>query len=265
MVRFNMTFALLATAVTALACVPMALDRESGFVWTAFLLPFALASSAAAQARVRGEFEFIFRRLPNSDVEFFTTGGRYHQWLVRCRLLVAGFCLSIVFGFPSLHQVDPEPLAMWVPVAAIFALGSMATVGSTLRRRVLVQEREFVSEYLLFGRFCWRCSRWKVLDGDVLEANAARPTENVRGVPFRSFHAIVVVRGRRRGSAAFCVTDRDGPFPAIEFAGHLLAQTVGIPYRGYQIVDNLEGSYRPIPIATSACGVGGSQITAGTS
>lgn len=110
MLQFNIYFLLKATTVTALCCLPMAFSSEIGFVWTTFLLPASVACLAASQVRRHAQFEFRLKEQSDSVVEIDATGGRYNQWLKRCRIVIAGGCLSVAFGFPMLHIVDPNRL-----------------------------------------------------------------------------------------------------------------------------------------------------------
>src|SRR5262245_23454340 len=114
MLRFNTSFLLKAAAVTAFCCLPMALNRESGFVWTAFLLPISIATLASTLVPQPGPCEIKFKERPNSVVEISRTGGRAGHWIARSRIITAGAFLSFSFGPPFLNQVDPEPMAMWL-------------------------------------------------------------------------------------------------------------------------------------------------------
>ena len=166
--RFNASFLLKATAVTALCCFPMALNDKSGFVLTAFLLPISLAWLVATEVRTHGQFEVRFTDLPNSVVEIDTIGGPYHQRLTRIRILAAGIFLIPATTFPMLHIVDPEPPERWLPLVALFAVGAVMMIGYSGRRTVLIEERQVVTDYLLFG--CrWGRRRWQVREGDYLE------------------------------------------------------------------------------------------------
>ena len=73
MLRFNTAFLLKATFITALCCLPMTYNRESGFVWTAFLLPVSLAWLVATQVGKHGQYEFKFKELSDSVVKIYTT------------------------------------------------------------------------------------------------------------------------------------------------------------------------------------------------
>jgi hypothetical protein len=234
MLRFNTSFLFAATVIIALCCLPMALNQASGFVWTAFLLPMSLGLLAAMQVEEQSEFEFNFRMLPNSVVEISTSGGPHHQWLMRGRIATAGLCLSVVVGLPMLHLVDPEPPATRLPIVALFALIAAVLLGSSMRRRVLTEERQIVTEYLLFGWRCWRRRPWQVRDGDYLTVLAGAETPGKSTLEFRGFHVLLACRGRQRETLAFCVTMSEQVIPGMEFAGQLIAQLVAIPYEGYQ-------------------------------
>lgn len=229
MLRFNTSFLLKATTITALCCLPIALNRESGFVWTAFLLPISLASLAATQVGKHGQFQFKFKELPDSVVEIYTTGGLQNQWLKRGRLILAGACVSLVVGFPMLHIVDPEPPEFWLPIVALYAVGGVMLVGYSARRRVLTAERQFVTDYLLFGRLClWR-RRWHVREGDFLAVFlGGQPAPEL---PF--WNALFVCRSRRRHILAGMYTS-DRVAPSIEIAAHRVAKLAGMPYDGYR-------------------------------
>ena len=234
MLRFNTSFLLKATAVTALCCMPMGLNQESGFVWTAFLLPIGLAGLAATQVPKHGEFEFRLKELPNWVVEIYTTGGRQHQWYTRLRIIFAGACLSIVIGPPMLNLVDPEPIAMWLPIVAMYAVGTVMLVGGSVRRMVLTAERQIVSEYLLFGRLCWWRRRWQVCDGDYLAVFRNGHAYN-EGVPeYPIWHALFICRsGRRRMFVFGMYTSNDRVVPGMEIFAERVGKLVDIPYEGY--------------------------------
>jgi hypothetical protein len=238
MIRFNTAFLLKATVIIALSCLPMALNEESGFVFTAFLLPISLASLAAAQVGMRGPFEFNFKKLPNSVVEIYATGGRYRQWLMRSRIFSAGFFLSGVVGFPMLHQVDPEPPAMWLPLVALCAVIAAVLLGCSARRTVLSDERQIVTEFLLFGRLClWR-RRWQVREGDFVAVLATGQARDDRNAEFHFCHTLFVCRSRRRQMIAFRLSASERVVPGLEIAAHVVAKLVGMPYEGYQVNKN---------------------------
>lgn len=233
MMRFNTLFLLKATAVTAACCVPMAINKESGFVWTAFLLPISLAWLAANEVAKRGPHRLSFKELPDSVVEIYATGGRPDQWFTRGRIIAAGGCLSVVVGFPMLNVVDQEPIGFWLPFDVLFAVGAVVLVGYSARRRVLTEERQFVTDYLLFGRFCYWRRRWQVRNGDYLAAFANDQAED-GGIPEIQFwHGLFVCRERRRHLIAGMYTsDRD--IPDMEAAAHRVAKLVNLPYEGYR-------------------------------
>lgn len=236
MFRFNTTFLLKATALTALGCLPMALNKESGFVWTAFFLPISLAWLASTQIRTQGQFEFKFKELSNPVVEIYGAGGRQIQWLTKSRIIAAGFCLSVAIGFPMLHLVDPEPIEFWLPLVALFAVGAIMLVGYSARRSVLTEERQFVTDYLLFGRLRWWRRRWQVREADYLatfsggqpmrEAMCEQPAE------FLFWHSLFVCRSRRRQMIAFMYTS-EPVVPDMNVAALRVAKLVDLPYEGY--------------------------------
>jgi hypothetical protein len=233
MLRFSTAFLLKATVITALVCLTMAFDKDSGFVWTAFLLPISLASLAATQVEKHGQFEFKFKELPNSVVEILAAGGRHDQWLTRGRIILAGACLSISIGFPMLHTVDPEPPEYWIPILVLVVGVWIMFISHSVRRRVLTEERQFVTDYLLFGRLCWWRRRWQVREGDFLAAFLSDQTQNLGTPAFQFWHALFVCRSRRRHLIARMYTS-DRVVPDLEIAAHRIAQLVDLPYEGYR-------------------------------
>jgi hypothetical protein len=230
--RFNTAFLLIAAAVTALCCLPMALDRESGFVWTAFLLPIGLATLAATQVEGRGKLEFRIEQLSESVVQVGAVGGPLERWMRKCRVVAAGCCLAIVFGFPSLHQIDPEPPEFWGPIAAMFGLMAIALVGYSTRCLVLTDERAFVRDHLVFGRPCWRRRRWQVGEGDHLAVLLSFP-ENLGGKTESTYwHALFVYRGRSR-QLITKLYSREADVPEMELGAERVARLVELPYEGY--------------------------------
>jgi hypothetical protein len=235
-VRFNTQFLLMAAVVTAAACWPMALSRESGFVWTAFLLPAGLGFLAATQVEQQSELQFHFQKRPGSVVEISATGPST-GWLMRFRMILAGMCLSVVVGPPMLHQVDPEPLPMWVPIVACFALMAAMLLGCSMRRIVRVEERQLVTEYRLFGWRYWPQRPWQVRDGDYLMTVSLGDAAPGSRSEFRFGHVLTICRGRQRAAviACYCSSSRDGAVPGMEMTGHLVAQLVNVPYEGYDL------------------------------
>jgi hypothetical protein len=139
--------------------------------------------------------------------------------LTRLRIILAGGCLSLVTGFPMLHLVDPEPPEFWVPFVVLIAVCGVMLGGYSARRRVLTDERRFVTGYLLFGRLCWWRRRWRPQD--------CGPNE------FVYWHALFVCRSRRRQLIASMYTnDRDAP--DMEIAADRVAKLVDLPYEGYR-------------------------------
>jgi hypothetical protein len=233
MLRFNTAFLLKATAIAAFCCLPIVLNKDSGFVWTAFLLPISLATLATTLVEIKGPFEFQFQQLSGSVVEIRTMGGRYDQWLTKGRIFAAGACGSLVVGPPILHQVDPEPILMWLPLVLLFALGAVALVSYSARRKVLTEERQLVIDYLLFGCLCWWRRRWRVRDGDSL-AVVATDQSQATGIPDLRFrHTLYVCRPRRRRMIAAMFTG-DRFAPDMEAAAQRVAKLVDIPYDGYR-------------------------------
>jgi hypothetical protein len=233
MLQFNTAFLLKATAITALCCLPMALNKQSGFVWTAFLLPTSLACLAATQVAKRGEFEFRFKGLSNSVVEINAAGGPQSQWLTRSRVVLAGACFSIVIGFPMLHIVDPEPIGFWLPIVVLYSVGAVMLLGYSARRTVLTQERQFVTDYLLFGRLCWRRRRWQVCEGDFLAVFRSGQSQEAGTTEPLSWHALFICRSRRRPMFVFGIyTRHHRVVPELEIAALHVARLVEIPYEG---------------------------------
>lgn len=234
MLQFNTAFLLKATAITALCCLPMAYNEQSGFVWTAFLLPISLAGLAATQVGRSGSFEFRFEELSQSVVEVHTTNGRYDQWFTRGRIIVAGGCLSVSVGPPMLHLVDPGPIGLWLPLVLLFAVGAVMLVGYSERRRVLTEERQFVTDYWLFGRLCWLRRRWRVREGDYVAVFLSGVGDERVVIPeFRFFHMLFVCRAQRRYMFAHMFTT-DKVVPDMEIAARRVAKLVNVPYAGYQ-------------------------------
>jgi hypothetical protein len=173
--------------------------------------------------------------LPGGVVDISKAGGRTRQWLRRGRIVVAGTCLSLAFGFPTLHQVDPEPPEMWAPIVVLCALGAVFLVSFSARRRVLVDERAFLTEYLLFGWPCWRRQRWQVRDGDYLAMVAIGHPQEERYAEYSFSHGLYVCRGKRRQVIAMRMSASERADPGLEVAAQLTAALVGLPYRGYEV------------------------------
>lgn len=229
MFQFNTLFLFKATAISALGCLPMVYNRESGFVWTAFLLPVSLSFLVATQARKFGAHEIEFNELPDAVVEIKIINGRYGQWFTRGRIVVAGACLSLAIGFPLLHLVDPGPIALWLPLVVVFGIGAVILAGYSERLRVRSAERQIVTEYLVFGRCCWWRRRWRVREGDSLEVVVSGPTESAIAPEFRFFHMLYICRARRRHMIA-CLFTRDRDVPDMEVAAERIAQLIDVPY-----------------------------------
>lgn len=238
--KFNTLFLLQATVVTALCCLPIALDREQGFVITAFALPALLGWLATTQARREGPFEIAFRELPDSVVEIRATGGRQTQFLARSRIFLVGCCLSIVCGPPLLHLVDPEPPLMWGPIVAAFALAAVLLIGYSSRRTLQTVQRLLVTEFLLFGVPCWRQRRWQVDQRDAIRVLATKAPRDCGQAEFACMHVICVERGERRYgivSGLFAATE---PQPAMQAAATRIAEWLDLPYVGYGVLGEAE-------------------------
>jgi hypothetical protein len=105
-------------------------------------------------------------------------------------------------------------------------------VGCSVRRRVLTEQRQFVTDYLLFGRLCWWRRRWQVIEGDFLAALAVDQQAPVMGIPdFQFWHALFVYRSGRRRMFAFGMYAHDRVVPGME---HRVARLVDMPYEGYR-------------------------------
>lgn len=241
MIRFTTSFLLRATAVTALCCAPISLDRANGFVWTAFLLPVSWAILLATQVEMQGEYEIEITEQPNSVVEIAATGGRYNQWATRVRIVLAGFFLSPLTLFPALNYVDPEPIAIWLPVALCCAGVAIVVLGVHSRNTLLVDQRLFVTSYLLLGRLrLWR-RRWQVLEGDYLAVFTTNQAKATAAPELQFWEALFVCRSRRR-LLLVDMTTRDRTTLGMETAARRLAELVNLPYEGYRDVKEL-GSF----------------------
>lgn len=229
--QYGTAFLLKAVGVAAVCCWPMALDREGGYVWTAFLLPVSLAWLAMTQVEQDGPVEVALQPTSNAEVEIVVRGGRYAQWVTRMRMAIVGGCLSVAIGFPALHTIDPEPIEYWLPLVGAFAVGGVAAGGCSLRQRVLIDRREFVTDYLLFGQLRWWRRRWRVRAGDVLAVSSSGQAQYT-GVPELAYrHAMSVCRGRR-GRMIAAVFSAEAVAPEVEAAARRLAELVGVPCEG---------------------------------
>lgn len=235
--QFNTSFLLKATAITALGCLPMVYYRESGIVWTAFLLPISLAWLVSTLVGKHGQHEFKFKQLSDAVVEVHAINGRYDQWFTRGRIIAAGACLSVAIGFPMANIVDPAPKEFRLFLAVLvglFAVAGVLLVGYSERRRVLTKERRCVTDSLLFGRLCWLRQRWQVREGDYLAVFLSGQAENRIILPeFQFFHMLYVCRSRRRYLIAYMFTS-DRVVPDMEIAAHRYAQLLDLPYEGYR-------------------------------
>lgn len=237
MVRFNTAFLLQATAVVALCCLPISLNRESGHVWTAFLLPVGFATFVAWHVPHRKPLEFHFLQQGETTVEFRTTGGLYEQWSTRCRLFAAGACLSFTTGFPALHTIDPEPPELWGPVAGLMAVVAAMLLGHSTRLFIDTYKRAIQIDNLVFNRFRWLRSRWQVEDDDFLAI--AQTKARWGGPDFQFWEALYLCRpGQLRHVVGLCTGDRITP--NTEAAAQRIAQLLGIPFVGYRKVEELE-------------------------
>ncbi|MAT70585.1 MAG: hypothetical protein CMJ58_13790 [Planctomycetaceae bacterium] len=247
--KFNTLFLLQATVVTALCCLPIALDREQGFVITAFALPALLGWLATTQARREGPFEIAFRELPDSVVEIRATGGRQAQLLARSRIFIAGCCLSIACGFPMLHQVDPEPPLMWGPIVAAFAVWAVVMIGYSSRLTLRTDQRLFVGEFLVFGLPCWRQRRWQIEEGDLIAVLVMNVWLYSGSSEFSSMHTICVQRDERQYPIAAGLFQAPDPEPMMETAATRIAAWVELPYVGYETAGETD-TVPPAEIAT---------------
>lgn len=117
--RFNTAFLLKATAISALACLPMALmESDDGIVISACFVPIGIAGIAATQIKEQGEYELKFKKHPDSVVEIYTTGGRQDKLLTTGRILGGGIGLGIISGMIAFWVLGRE----WPRFAPLFAL-----------------------------------------------------------------------------------------------------------------------------------------------
>lgn len=115
--------------------------------------------------------------------------------------------------------------------------------GYSAQRRVLTEKREFVTDYLLFGRFCWWRRRWQIREGDFLAVCATDQPQDSGMSEFKFWHALFVCRPRRRYIiAGTCTGDRVDP--GMELAAQRVAKLVGMPYEGYR---ESSGVWHPDP------------------
>lgn len=234
MVRFNTAFLLKATIVVALVCLPMTLDEKNGYGATAFLLPISFAILAATQVEKRGDFEFRFKKLPNAVVEVNATGGRQGQWLTQCRLFGVGLGLSFVTAMTASRLSDASsPKFAW-SFAAFGAACAMASAGLSVRRRILVTERRFVTEFLMFGRLHFLTLRWQVREGDYLTVFAVQRPNNKRSSEFDFQHMLCICRPRRRHVIAIADFTQGRAVQGMEIAGRRVAKLVDLPFVGYR-------------------------------
>jgi len=242
MVRFDTAFLFKATTLVALCCLPIPLNQESGFVWTAFLMPPCLALLVAMQVPLRKPLAVQFLHLSESVVEFRTTGGLYEQWTTRCRLFAAGACLSFTTGFPALHTIDPEPPELWGPVSGLMAVVAAMLLGHSTRLFIDTHKRAIQIDNLVFNRFRWLRSRWQVEDDDFLAI--AQTKARYGGPDFQFWEALYLCRpGQLRHVVGLCTGDRIPPDTeaAAQRIAQRIAQLLDIPFEGYRKVEELEG------------------------
>jgi hypothetical protein len=98
---------------------------------------------------------------------------------------------------------------------------------------VLSEDRQFVTDYLLFGRLCWWRRRWQVREEDYLAVFLSGPARDEGTTEFPYWHALFVCRSRRRHLIAGMYTS-DRLVPDIEIAAHRVAKLVNLPYEGYR-------------------------------
>lgn len=234
MPRFTTLFLLKAMAVTALCCAPMLFNEPAGMVATALLLPMAFCALAAFEVTSDGPWSATFTPLSTTVTEVRLRGGSYAHRTKQARLFVAGFCLSLAAGFPALHQIDPEPVELWLPIVVGLALTAVLLLGLTIRRRVDVDRRRLQTDHLIFGRLCvWRSS-WRVRDGDTLAfvRGFAVDEDNKPCLPV--WHGLWVYRSCRCGAILFGAYAGEDPDPTLEQAATELAALLDVPYAGYR-------------------------------
>ncbi|MEQ8850028.1 hypothetical protein [Botrimarina sp.] len=232
--RFTIAFLLKATAATAVCCSPKAFDKEIGLVVAAFATPAALAWLAAREVPIRGEFRLELREEPGGVVRLEADGGRQTQYLTRWRIGIVGACAACVLGFSALQVVDPEPIWVWAVTVGSSALVAVLFCGYSLRRSVLVPQREAIADHLLFGWIRMRRRRWQVLDGEVVAVIHFQMPDDDHRFELDSCHTPFLFRGRKRFPLAPGVcTDDDRPDPHVEAFSRRVAELLGVPYEGY--------------------------------
>lgn len=238
MPKFNTAYLLEVTGVVALCCMPMGLNRETGFVWTAFLLPISLAVLIAVRSKPRGDFKLELVEISAQEFELRAAGGTFELWSWRARMVLAGYFLSHVTGFPMLHRIDPEPMVIWLPLVLVAGVIAVVVVGTTVQRVVSVEERGLVTNYSLFGRLLlWR-NRWRVQEGDSLAVLTTRRPQWSGATEAQFWEALYVCRGRRRHYVVGLST-RDRVCPTLDIAARQLGELLAVPYAGYG--DHAEG------------------------
>jgi len=222
----------------------MAFNQDHGYVFVAFLLPLGWAVLAATEVKRHGEFELKFKPLEPGVVELYTTGGRQSQWLAQCRIVGVGVLLALAIGIPLLHgnptvpnrgtRMTPEQSILLA--ALLFACAFLFTAISE-RRTVRTKERQFVTAYLLFGRFTYLRLRWKVREGDYLVVFTAKRTQRrarETELEFDFQHTLCVCRSRRRQVIAVGHFTSARVVPGMEIVANRVAKLVDAPYVGYR-------------------------------
>jgi hypothetical protein len=98
---------------------------------------------------------------------------------------------------------------------------------------VLTEERQFVTDYLLFGRLCWWRRNWQIGEGDYLAVFLSEQAQDCGPSEFIYWHALFACRSRRRHLIASMYTNnRDAP--DMEIAAQRVAKLVDLPYEGYR-------------------------------
>lgn len=198
-----------------------------------FLLPLGVTGYALSQVRRHGEFEVKFKKLPDSVVEIYLTGGRQSQYATQSRIGIAGFTLAMGLGVTGFMTVEDKSLFGSVLVLMMFTMIS-AAMCVTPRRTLHTKQRQFVTDYLLFNR--WRLSRrrWQVRGGDSLTIFAVKVPDDDGKPEFAYQHLLCVCHGRWRQVIASADFTGARAVPGMETAARRIAKWVGLPYVGYR-------------------------------
>ena len=139
----------------------------------------------------------------------------------------------MAIGPPVLNIVDPEPIGMWLPLVVIFSIAAIMLISYSDRLRILTDERQLVTEHLMFGCICWWRRRWKVQEGDYLAVQISGHEKEPLTPEFRYFHALCVYRGDRPRIIAYVFT-KERDISDMDRAANRSAELLGLPYEGYR-------------------------------